>query len=99
MTNLETQFQQLRATAGALRAGTCNAHALANAVDHAAALIDTLPPAYRRTIDDIVTRFESAALFGAESCSFSLAELHDALAIWLEKAEQRLGLQTTNPFA
>lgn len=48
-----------------------------------------LPAAYGRVLDDLLSRLESSALFDAESCSFSRADLMDNLATWLEKAVDR----------
>lgn len=83
-------FTQLRGIAAALRAGQCDARALSDAVTEAAPLIAALPPAYERVMSDIVTRLESSALFGGESCSFSHTDLYDALDAWIAKAEAKI---------
>jgi hypothetical protein len=83
-------FNQLRDRASALRAGSCDARAFAQSVGEASTLIASLPPAYARTMNDIVTRLESAAMFGGESCSFSHTDLYNALDMWLEKAREKL---------
>lgn len=85
-------FTQLRSIARALRAGECDARALAQAISDAAPLIAALPPAYERVMNDIVTRLESSALFGGESCSFSHTDLYSALDTWLDKAQAKLTL-------
>jgi hypothetical protein len=84
----ESLFNQLRGRAAELRAGACDARAFAQAVYDATPMIGSLPPAYERAFAEIVTRLESAALFGNESCSFSHSELYDALDTVLEKARK-----------
>ncbi|MGL4233037.1 MAG: hypothetical protein ACRDAM_09000 [Casimicrobium sp.] len=86
----EALFNQLQGRANALRAGTCDARAFVRAVADAAPMIASLPPPYERAMTAIVTRLESAAMFGGESCSFSHTELYGALDTWLAKAAQKL---------
>jgi hypothetical protein len=86
----ESLFNRLRDCANELRAGTSDVRAFAQALSDAAPIIAVLPPAYERAMTDIVTRLESAAMFGGESCSFSHSELYDTLDTVLEKARQRL---------
>lgn len=54
------------------------------------ALLAALPPRYGEVLEQLLTRFESAAAFGEESCSFSVSELTGQLSIWLDKAERQL---------
>jgi hypothetical protein len=86
----KTHLDALARAAQALRAGVCTTASFAQSVRDARALIDALPPAYERAMNEIVTRLESAALFGGESCSFSHTELYDALNVWIEKARGKL---------
>lgn len=86
----ETLFNQLRERATELRAGSCDARTFAQAVTDATPMIASLPPAYERAMSNILTRLESASMFGGESCSFSHTELYDALDTWLGKAAQKL---------
>lgn len=55
------------------------------------ALIAALPPRYGQVLESLLSRFESAAMFGEESCSFSAADLRGELSVWLDKAERTLG--------
>jgi hypothetical protein len=54
------------------------------------ALLAALPPRYGEVLESLLTRFESAAAFGEESCSFSVSDLTDQLSLWLDKAERQL---------
>ena len=58
--------------------------------NEAGALSESLPPAFRQVLDDVLMRIESSRLFTADSCSFSRTPLADALQTWLDKASQRL---------
>ena len=62
------------------------------ALPRARGLLGSLPPAFGPVLDGIEQRLQSAALFGEESCSFSLGDLHDAMATWIDRARVRLGL-------
>lgn len=77
-------------SAAAFRQGEIDASVFAQRAEACTSLVRALPPAYARAMDEIVTRFQSAALFSAESCSFSQEDLHNALSHWLEKARQKL---------
>ena len=50
------------------------------------ALLASLPPRYEEVLESLLARFESAALFGEESCSFSAGDLRTQLGLWLDKA-------------
>lgn len=54
-------------------------------------LIAALPPRYGQVLESLLARFESASMFGEESCSFSAADLRGELAVWLDHAERALG--------
>ena len=54
-------------------------------------LLSALPTRYGEVLEALLTRFESAALFGEESCSFSLEDLRAQLAAWLDKAARVIG--------
>jgi hypothetical protein len=90
----ETLFNQLRSCAAELRAGGRDARSFAQAVADAAPMIASLPSAYERAMTNILTRLESASMFGGESCSFSHTELYDALDMWFAKAAQKLENET-----
>jgi len=64
--------------------------ALIDALPRARTLLPALPPAFGPVLDGIEQRLQSAALFGEESCSFSLTDLHDAMATWIDRARLRL---------
>jgi hypothetical protein len=53
-------------------------------------LVAALPARFSEVLEAILTRLESAAAFGEESCSFSLGDLRAQLALWLDKAAARL---------
>lgn len=55
------------------------------------ALLAALPSRYGAVLESLLARFESAALFGEESCSFSAGDLREQLGLWLDKAERVLG--------
>lgn len=55
------------------------------------ALLGALPARYAQALESLLTRFESGALFGEESCSFSAGDLREQLGLWLDKAERVLG--------
>lgn len=60
------------------------------ALPRARGLLASLPPAFGPVLDGIEQRLQSAALFGEESCSFSLGDLHDAMGTWIDRARLRL---------
>jgi len=53
-------------------------------------LVAVLPPRFGEVLEAILTRLESAAAFGEESCSFSVGDLRVQLSLWLDKAATRL---------
>lgn len=53
-----------------------------------ALLLAALPARYGDVLESLLARFESAALFGEESCSFSAGDLREQLGLWLDKAER-----------
>ncbi len=55
-----------------------------------ASLLEVLPPRFGQVMEDVLGRLESAALFAEQSCSFDQGDLLDNLALWLDKARQRL---------
>jgi hypothetical protein len=42
-------------------------------------------------LEALLSRLESAVMFGEESCSFSATDLRGELSVWLTKAERALG--------
>jgi hypothetical protein len=54
------------------------------------ALLPGLPAAFGPVLEGIEQRLQSSAMFGEESCSFSLHDLFDSLDTWLERARMRL---------
>ena len=67
-----------------------NPRILIDTLPRARGLLPALPPAFGPVLDGIEQRLQSAALFGEESCSFSLGDLHDAMATWIDRARLRL---------
>ena len=57
------------------------------------ALLVALPPAFSTVWSDLLNRLESGAMFNEDSCSFSQSQVLDSMALWLDKAEARLGMQ------
>jgi hypothetical protein len=53
-------------------------------------LLKALPERFTGALESILQRLESGAAFSEESCSFSQKDLLDALAAWLDRAEQVL---------
>jgi len=53
-------------------------------------LLPSLPSAFAPVLDGIEQRLQSSAMFGEESCSFSLHDLFDSLDTWIERARMRL---------
>lgn len=53
-------------------------------------LLAALPPRYGQVLESLLSRMESAAMFGEESCSFSAADLRGELTVWLAKAARAL---------
>ncbi|MEN9773804.1 MAG: hypothetical protein RL322_874 [Pseudomonadota bacterium] len=54
------------------------------------ALVAALPERFGEVLEGLLTRYESAAAFGEESCSFSVVDLRAQLMVWLDKADARL---------
>jgi len=54
------------------------------------ALVAALPERFGEVLESLLTRYESAAAFGEESCSFSVVDLRAQLQVWLDKADARL---------
>jgi len=83
-------FARLRAALDEHRAGELPAAELAQTLRGETALLAQLPPRYTQALEEILLRLESAALFSEESCSFSQRDLVEALADWLQRAQQQL---------
>ena len=83
---LQQALQQL--SAGKITASELSAQARATA--HLQA---RLPARYGEVLQDLLDRLEASALFTEESCSFSQTDLLDHLALWLEKAREKLVAQ------
>ena len=70
------------------RSHQIDAAALSAAFHSAAADWPALPQRYHEVLGRLLMQVESSGLFSEESCSFSRADLADALGQWLAKAEQ-----------
>lgn len=53
-------------------------------------VLKDLPPRFSVVMEDLLGRLEAGSLFTEESCSFSQADLHAPLSMWLDKAKERL---------
>jgi hypothetical protein len=73
-----------------LRANTLGAVAFSAQARTYGALLAALPPQFGEVWLRLLDRLESSALFSEESCSFSQSALHDNLAMWLQKAGEKL---------
>ena len=83
-------LDRLRAALDALSEGRLTVAGFSAACRTEDALLEALPPAYRRVRDDLLQRLESGSLFDEESCSFSQVDLREAFDGWLQKAAGRL---------
>lgn len=92
-----SQLADLRLTLTQLRAGTLSAHAFSEQARNLPHLHQALPERYRTVLLGLLDRLESSALFSEESCSFSQRELHDSLALWLDKAQATLENMPARP--
>lgn len=84
------ELRDLRLALDALRDGYLSACAFCTVARGQSALQPCLPPRYGEVLLNLLDRLESSALFTEESCSFSQRELHDSLALWLDKAHAQL---------
>ncbi len=74
------------------RSGQCGINMLAQQFrETLRAQQPALPARYGEVLERILTQLESSALFSEESCSFSQADLLQALGDWLAKAEAAAG--------
>src|SRR5437762_2345436 len=83
------KFESLQRDLQAARAGTLDMGTLARRL-RGLILPAALPPKYAEVLANIADRMESSALFDDESCSFSQADLLEALEVWAEKANEKL---------
>jgi hypothetical protein len=83
------KFESLPRDLEAARAGMLDMGTLARRLRELN-LPAALPPKYGEVLANIVDRMQSSALFDDESCSFSQADLLDALEVWLQKADEKL---------
>ncbi|HPU51939.1 MAG TPA: hypothetical protein PK359_10295 [Burkholderiaceae bacterium] len=85
----ETALTQVaRALAAARASGDCAPLIASLSALHA--LRPRLPSAFGPVLEGIEQRLQSSAMFGEESCSFSVHYLFDSLDTWLERARMRL---------
>lgn len=86
-----SHIHALRAAVTTLRENSAAATPLNSAETDA--LLAALPPAFTTVWSDLLNRLESGAMFNEDSCSFSQSQVLDSMALWLDKAEARLGVQ------
>ena len=80
----------LRQALEALRANAVGVAAFCTQARAQDALLAALPPRFCEVWLGLLDRLESSALFSEESCSFSQSALLDNLAMWLQKAGEKL---------
>ena len=83
-------LRDLAAGLAELRDGNLSTATFCARARNQTALRQGLPPRYDEVLLNLLDRLESSALFTEESCSFSQRELHDSLALWLDKARAEL---------
>ena len=84
------KFETLQRDLRAARAGELDMGTLARRL-RGLILPAALPPKFGEVLLNIADRMESSALFDGDSCSFSQSDLLDALEVWAQKANERLG--------
>lgn len=84
------KFETLQRDLAAARAGTLDMGTLARRL-RGLILPAALPPKFGEVLANLADRMESSALFDGDSCSFSQADLLEALELWAKKANERLG--------
>ena len=92
----QTPFAQWQAMAdglSALRSVPDGTATFCHAARSYQALQAALPARFAEVLLSLLDRLESSALFTEESCSFSQTDLLDHLALWLEKAREKLVAQ------
>jgi hypothetical protein len=88
--NSNAELDTLRDALERLKTGQLGAQAFSQLARQQTLLAAALPPRFQEVLMQLLDRLESSALFSEESCSFSQHELHDSLALWIDKAGQRL---------
>jgi hypothetical protein len=85
-----TQLASLQQGLDDLRSASMGIHQFSQLARQCPDLLTALPPRYGEVLLGLLDRLESSALFSEESCSFSHADLHDSLQMWLNKASLQL---------
>lgn len=85
------KFESLQRDLQAARAGTLDMGTLARRLRELT-LPAALPPKYGEVLTNLADRIQSSALFDSDSCSFSQSDLLDALEVWAQKANEKLGV-------
>jgi hypothetical protein len=86
----ESALQSMRSTLAELRQKQISVAEFCSLWRAQHSLLNALPPRFAEVMDDLLSRLESGSLFTEESCSFSQADLHAPLSMWLDKANERL---------
>jgi len=84
------KFETLQRDLRAARAGELDMGTLARRL-RGLILPAALPPKFGEVLLNIADRMESSALFDDDSCSFSQSDLLEALELWAQKANEKLG--------
>jgi len=82
---------QLRATLAQLEAGTLRPDVTCARFRMATLQWHSLPERYATVLERLLAPLDMAVMLGEESCSFSRADVVQALHQWLDHAEQIIG--------
>jgi hypothetical protein len=88
------QLEQIKTKLAQYQVGSAPMSTLTDAIQiglqATSSLAYSLPPQFKKVLENILNRLESSALFTEESCSFSQKGLLENLEIWIVKAQERL---------
>jgi len=88
MHQLESTIHHLRQTLQQLASGEIAPEAVCARFRLAALQWDGLPQRYAQVLERLLQPLDTAVMLGEESCSFSRADLVQALGQWLDHAAQ-----------
>lgn len=88
MNDIDTTVHHLRSTLQQLEAGEITPEAVCARFRLAALQWQGLPQRYAQVLERLLQPLDTAVMLGEESCSFSRADLVQALNQWLDHAAQ-----------
>jgi hypothetical protein len=88
MNDIDATVHHLRHTLGQLESGALGPEVVCARFRLAALQWDGLPPRYGQVLERLLQPLDTAVMLGEESCSFSRADLVQALSQWLDHAAQ-----------